>query len=126
DLAFLLQVWRDADRHLLFDQPGPVDATCWAQKGARVVKFSRGPGEIEEWARDGLQEKYPGIRLADVWVLTFGHGNTPTAERARSGWQYGTWEVAIGCAVLGAGAVLACRRLGRGAAPVTARAPRPR
>jgi hypothetical protein len=50
DLHFLLQVGDDDDRHRLLDKPGPVEITCWAKRGARVVAVSRGPGQIEEWA----------------------------------------------------------------------------
>jgi hypothetical protein len=110
DLALLLQVWDDDDRQRLLNHPGPTEGTCWARKGARVVEVSRGPGEIEEWARKGLQEKYPGLRLANVWVLTFGHGSTPTAERVRSAWQYGIVELLFGAAILGLWAFLASRR----------------
>jgi hypothetical protein len=125
DLDFLLQVWSDEDRERLLDQPGPVEVTCWAHRGARVVEFSRGPGQIEEWARKGLLEKYPGLRLADVWVLAFGHGSTPTAERVRSAWQYGKWELALGAGVLVCGLVLAWLRSGGPAAPIAGAAPKP-
>src|SRR5262245_48026005 len=104
DLVFLLQVWDDNERSRLLDQPGPVDVTCEVHRSARVVKISRGPGEIEEWARDDLQKKYPGIRMANVWVLTIGYGPTPTAERARSGLRYGIGELLIGAVVLGCAA----------------------
>jgi len=117
DLAFLLQVWDNDERHRLMEQPGPVDVTCEVHRPARVVKICRGPGQIEEWARDGLQKKYPGIRIANVWVLTVGHGGTPTAELARSGLRYGIGELLIGGAVLGWGALRA-RRPGRQTAPL--------
>jgi hypothetical protein len=112
DLAFLFQIWSDDEQDRLLEQPGPVEATCWVHRGAQVVRLCRGPGEIEEWARDGLQEQYPGIRLANVWVLTVGHGATPTAEQARSALGYGIGELLIGGALLGWGTVLARRRFG--------------
>jgi hypothetical protein len=112
DLPFVLQVWSDDDRERLLGSPGPVEITCRAQKGARIVDVSRGPGEVEKWARDGIQQKYPGIPFANVLVLTFGHGSTPTAERARSAWRYGVAESLIGLAILTSGAVLAQRRKG--------------
>jgi hypothetical protein len=112
DLAFLLQVWDDDERHRLFDNPGPIELPCWAIRGARAVDFCRGPGEIEKWARDGLEKKYAGIRFAKVTVLTVGHGNTPTAYRAQSGFHYGIGELVAGVVVLAWGAVRAWRRLG--------------
>jgi hypothetical protein len=114
DLPFLLQVWSDEDRERLLVQPGPVEATCWATKRVRAVEVSRGPGQVEQWARDGVEQKYPGIRLADVTVLTFGHGSTPTAERVQSAWQYGIGELVLGGAMLILGGVLAGRQLGMG------------
>ena len=56
DLKFLLQVWSDEDRHLLLDQPRPSEVTCWATQRARIVTFSRGPGEVEDWVQDHLRE----------------------------------------------------------------------
>jgi hypothetical protein len=100
----------------LLDQPGPVEGTCWVKKRARVVEVSRRPGEIEEWAQKGLQKKYPGIRLANVMVLTFGHGYTPTAERVRSAWHYGIAELVLGAAVLAFAGVLAQLRVAKPAA----------
>jgi hypothetical protein len=123
DLAFLLQIWNDDDRRRLLDHPGPVEGTCWVHKGARVVEVSRGPGQIEEWARNGLQEKYPGIRLAEVWVLTFGHGSTPTAERVTSARWYGITELLIGAVVLALGGILAWRRVAKPAAPLRSALP---
>jgi hypothetical protein len=114
DLKFLLQVWSDEDRHLLLDQPRPSEVTCWATQRARIVTFSRGPGEVGDWVQDQLRAKYPGIRLASMMVLTFGHGDTPTAERVRSAHQYGIWEIAIGVVVLAVGAALELRRVACG------------
>jgi hypothetical protein len=115
DLAFLLQVWDDDERDRLLGQSGPLEVTC-AMHRAQVVRLCHGPGEIEEWARDGLQQKYPGIPLVGVWVLTVGHGGTPTALQARNGLRYGIGELLLGGAVLGWGIVRA-RRRGRSAAP---------
>jgi hypothetical protein len=109
-LGFLLQIYGDHGRYPLLEQPGPVEVTCWARKGARLVEFGRRPGEVEKAVQKGLQEKYPGIRLNDVWVLTVGHGLTPTAERVRSAWQWGIAELVSGAAVLALGVVLAWRR----------------
>jgi hypothetical protein len=117
DLAFLLQVWDDDERHRLFDNPGPVELTCWAIRGARAVDFCRGPGEIEKWARDGLEEKYPRIRLAKMTVLTVGHGNTPTAYRVQSAFHYGVGELVAGVMILTWGALRVWRRLGSQRAP---------
>jgi hypothetical protein len=108
-LNLLLQIWDEDQQHKLLNHPGPVEGTCWARKGAREVQVSRGPGEIEEWASKGIRDKYPGIRLANVWVLTFGHGSTPTTERVLSARQYGIWELLIGSAALCVGAVLSLR-----------------
>ncbi len=118
-LAFVLQVWDEGDRRRLLDQPGTFEGACLVQKGIREVQVSREPGEIEEWALEGLRQRYPGIRLGNVWVLTCGHGSTPTAERVRSAWQYGMAELLIGAAVLGWWGVLAWRRVGRQVAPPT-------
>jgi hypothetical protein len=104
-LGFLLQIYGDHGRYPPLEQPGPLEVTCWARKG-RVVAIGRRPGEIEKAVQKGLQEKYPGIRLNDIWVLTVGHGFTPTAERVRSGWQWGIVELVLGAAVLGAGGIL--------------------
>jgi hypothetical protein len=111
-LGFLLQIYGDHGRYPLLEQPGPVEVTCWAKKGASVVEIGHGPAEIEKAVQKALQEKYPGIRLNDVWVLTVGHGLTPTAERVRSAWQWGIVELLIGAAVLVAGGILARRQLG--------------
>jgi len=111
DLVFLLQVWSDEDRQLLFKNPRPSEVTCWATHYAKVVTFSRGPGEVEQWVGDGLQVKYPGIQLAKMMVLTFGHGDTPTAERVRSAHQYGIWDIAIAVIFLALSAALGLRRL---------------
>jgi hypothetical protein len=100
DLSFLLQIWDDDMRHRLMERPSPVEFTCWAQRRARVVEVCQGAGQIEEWVRDGLQKKYPGIRLPRITVLTVGHGSTPTAERARSAFCYGIGELLIGGALL--------------------------
>jgi hypothetical protein len=113
DLVLLLQVWSDDDRRLLLDQPKPSEVTCWATRRARIVTFSRGPGEVEDWVQDRLRAKYPGIRLANMLVLTFGHGDTPTAQRVRSAHEYGIWEIAIGGIVLAVGAVLELSRFVR-------------
>jgi hypothetical protein len=118
ELGFLLQVWDEDDWQRLLEQPGPIEGTCWAQKGARVVEVSRGPGEIEGWAWKGLEEKYSGLRFADVWVLTFGHGSTPTAQRVQSAWRYGIAGLVLGAVALGSAAVLAWRRDGTPAAPL--------
>lgn len=120
DLAFLLQVWDNNERHRILEEPGPVDVTCEVHRPARLVRICRGPGEIEQWAQEGLQKKYPGIRMPNVWVLTVGYGGTPTAEQVKSGLSYGIGELLIGGAVLGWGVVLARRprrptaRLGAG------------
>jgi hypothetical protein len=112
DLAFLLQVWDDDERQRLFDNPGPIELTCWAIRGARAVDICSRPGEIEKWARDGLEEKYPGIRLAKMTVLTVGHGNTPTAYRVQSAFHYGIGELVAGVVVLAWAAVRTWGRLG--------------
>ncbi len=124
DLAFLFQVWDDHERDRLLEQAGPLEVTCWVHKGARVVWLSRGPGQMEEWAQAGLQQKYPGIRLASVWVLTVGHGATPTAEQARRALRYGIAELLVGGAILYWGAV-AARRFGRPAVPLGVLLPEP-
>ncbi|OAI50283.1 hypothetical protein AYO44_05715 [Planctomycetaceae bacterium SCGC AG-212-F19] len=112
DLGFLFQVWDDDERERLLGEPGPVEMTCWVHKGVQVMKISRGPGQIEEWAWDGLQKKYPGIRLDNnIWVLTVGHGHTPTAMRARSSWRYAIAELLLGAAVLGGAAFFKWRRV---------------
>jgi len=111
ELLLLLQVWSDEDRRLLLDRPGPTEVTCWATQRARIVPFSHGPGEVEDWVQDQLRAKYPGIRLTNMMVLTFGHGNTPTAERVRSAHEYGIWEIVIGSIVLASGAILELARL---------------
>jgi hypothetical protein len=110
DLAFLVQMWDDDAWRRLRDGPGPVEVVCWVHRGARVVECCRGPGEVEIWARDGLQTEYPGLRMADAWVLTVGHGSTPTPERVQSAWNYGIGELLFGTAVLVCGAVAAWRR----------------
>jgi hypothetical protein len=114
DLAFLLQIWDDDTRRRLMEQPGQVEFTCWAHRRARVVEVCQGPGQIEEWVRDGLQKKYPGIRLPKIVVLTIGHGSTPTPERARSGFRYGIGELLIGGALLSWVAFQRRRRTGTG------------
>jgi hypothetical protein len=117
DLAFLLQLWDDDQRKPLLEQTGPVEFNCWASRG-RVVDFTRGPGEVEEWAQDRLQKKYPGIKVENMWVLTVGHGNTPTAARALSAWRYGVAELVAGVALLIWGALQTWRRrLGDAATP---------
>jgi len=42
---------------------GQALALAWRR---HAVKDSRGPGQVEEWVRDGLEKEYPGIRLAKV------------------------------------------------------------
>jgi hypothetical protein len=109
DLAFLLQVWDDDQWQRMRGQPASLEVTCWARRGARIVKFTQGPGQVEEWARDRLEQKYPGIRLGNVWVLTVGHGYTPTLDRAQSAFRYGIGELVAGLAVLAFGLVQAWR-----------------
>lgn len=111
DLAFLLQVWDDEEWHRLSNSPGPVELPCWATRRARVVDCCRGPGEIEEWVRNGLEKKYPGIRMVKLTVLSVGHGNTPTAYRVQSAFRYGIGELVAGVVVLTWGTVRACRQL---------------
>ena len=60
--------------------------------------------------RDGLEKKYPGIRLAKVTVLAVGHGNTPTAYRVRSAFHYGIGELVASVMILAWVAVRAWRR----------------
>jgi hypothetical protein len=110
-LGFLLQIYGDHGRYPPLEQPSPVEVTCWAKKGC-VVEIGRRPGEIEKAVQKGLLERYPGIRLNDFWVLTIGHGFTPTADRVHSAWQWGIVELVIGAAVLGVGGILARRRPG--------------
>jgi len=112
DLAFLLQVWDDDANRRLLNEPNPGEFSCWGNRRARVVEVCRGPGQIEKWVKDGIEKKYPGIRFAQLTVLTIGHGSTPTPERVQSAWRYGIGELLIGTALLSWGAFRSRRRLG--------------
>lgn len=90
DLVFVLEVRDDEARERLLGQQGAAALTC---------QVHRGPGRLEPWVQEGLAAKYPGLRLADVSVLTVGL-HEPTARRARSAAIYGVMELLTGGAIL--------------------------
>jgi hypothetical protein len=90
DLFFVLEIRDDDDRERILEQQRAVEFTC---------QVHRGSGRLEPWVQESLAAKYPGMRLADVSVLTVGL-HEPTARRARSAATYGILELLAGGAIL--------------------------
>ena len=84
EMAFLLRVWGDEDWRRIKEQPGAIEVNCWAERPASYAPVAQSPRDLEGWAWNGLGTKYPGIRLDTIWLLTVGHGATPTAEKVRT------------------------------------------
>jgi len=81
------------------------DAGDWQRlRGAEVVEFTcqvhSTANRVPDWAQSGLAEKYRGIRLADLKVLTVGL-HEPTLAKARLLLVHGTWATTVGAALLG-------------------------
>jgi hypothetical protein len=79
----------DRDRRKQAGQPGLSGLTCAVQKGTE---------KLPPWAREGLWAKYPGIQLANCWVLTVG-ANEPTPARARTMLWHGLVTLPAGVAL---------------------------
>ena len=81
------------------------DASDWQRlRSAEVVEFTcqvhSSANRVPDWAQSGLAEKYRGIRLADLKVLTVGL-HEPTLAKARTLLWHGTCASTVGAALLG-------------------------
>ena len=89
-LRFVLEIL-DTDERKRLSQPEVVEFTCQIRRGAGQV--------LEDWAQKTLEKAYPGIRLADAWVLTVGL-REPTMSKARSLLAHGVIAIFAGIALL--------------------------
>lgn len=94
-LRLLLQVLDDRERERLLDRVEIGQLTCelWTR-----------PGDLEEWVRDGLSAKYPGMPVERCVVLSVGL-HEPTQAKADRSWWYGIWSF-VGAASVLAGCLL--------------------
>jgi hypothetical protein len=63
DLTLLLAIHDDDAIDVLISQQGTVEFTCLADRNVAW---------LEDWVRQGLAAKYPGLQLANCWILKVG------------------------------------------------------
>ncbi len=63
DLVLLLAIYDDDPLDRLINADGPVELTCEAH---------RDTNRLEDWVRQGLTARYPGLQLANCWLLNVG------------------------------------------------------
>ena len=89
DLRLLLEV-QDADDWERLRKAGVVELTCLVHTGSR---------RVADWAQKHLETKYPGIRFANLVVLTVGL-HEPTMAKAGSLLSHGIVATSAGAVAL--------------------------
>jgi hypothetical protein len=97
DLAVVLALTDELARRHIRDDRNARKEQGQRGLGELTVEVSRAD-KLPKWAREGLAAEYPGIRLADCWLVATG-GYEPTAERA----AHLLWH---GCIAIPAAAVM--------------------
>ena len=90
ELTLLLRITADRAKDELIGQPGVVEFTCRA---------SRNMSQIDAAMAMALEKKYPGIQLAQCWLLNVGHLE-PTVARAERMTRDGIVALVIGGALV--------------------------
>jgi len=89
DLRLLLEV-QDADDWQRIRDAGVVELTCQVHTGSR---------RVADWAQKHLETKYPGIRFANLVVLTVGL-HEPTMAKAGSLRRHGILASSAGAVLM--------------------------
>lgn len=89
DLELLLEV-QDSDAWQRIREAEVVEVTCLVQPGA---------GRVDDWAQEVLRTRYPGLRLANLRVVTVGL-HEPTMATARSLLNHGIVGSSVGVVAL--------------------------
>ena len=90
ELNLLLAIHDDDPLDRLLQSDGPFEFTC---------QVDRHGNRLDDWVRQGLTAKYPGIRLATCWILNVGL-HEPSPFVARRMLQLGLFSLLLGGIVL--------------------------
>jgi hypothetical protein len=90
DLVLLLAIHDDDPLDCLMRANGPVEFTC---------QVDRNVDRLENWIRQGITAKYPGLQLANCWILNVGL-HEPSSYVARRMLQTGLVTVLTGGGIL--------------------------